>query len=66
LSAAAAFAELFVRTIQPTIDSGEVTLLVDALLDVVARVPVSTLHFRPEPAAYVLARDSVAAATSAA
>lgn len=58
---ATAFAELFVRTVQPTMVPDEVHRLLDALQRIVAAAPVSALHFRPTAAAYLLARKCIAA-----
>ncbi|HJU88148.1 MAG TPA: hypothetical protein VJ672_02070 [Gemmatimonadaceae bacterium] len=60
LSQAAAFGELFVRTVQPTIVSSEVEKLVDSLERIVGMVPMATLHFRPTVEAYLASRKSVA------
>lgn len=58
IPAAQAFNELFVRLIQPSVAANEVEQTVDALVRLVGAVPVGELHFRPTPAAFLLARDS--------
>lgn len=65
LHAATAFAELFVRTVQPTVEGEEVRRVIDSLSQIVGMVPVSSLHFRPTAAAYRIARASVESLASA-
>jgi hypothetical protein len=60
MSQATAFAELFVRTVQPTTVAAEVERTVDAVERIVGVVSVASLHFRPTAAAYLTARKSVA------
>ena len=55
LTRARAFQEVYVRGIQPTVDSGEIRASVDVVERLVEQVPVAELHFRPVPAAYELA-----------
>jgi ABC-type glutathione transport system ATPase component len=66
LHAATAFAELFVRTVQPTVEPAEVRRVVDALTSLVGMVSVSSLHFRPSATAYRVARASALALAGAA
>ncbi len=66
LHPASAFAELFVRTVQPSVEPAEVRRSVDALTSLVGMVSVSSLHFRPTAAAYRVARASALALAGAA
>lgn len=50
-----AFKETFVRLIQPRINAGEVDRTLATLEEVITRVPVNELHFRPTVAAFELA-----------
>jgi energy-coupling factor transporter ATP-binding protein EcfA2 len=47
--------ELFVRLIQPRLHPTEIERTLGLLEDLVERVPIAVLHFRPTPAAFGLA-----------
>lgn len=47
-----AFAELYVRVIQPSVDPLEARRVVQSLSDIVQSVPVTRLHFTPTAAGY--------------
>jgi hypothetical protein len=59
---ARAFAELMVRVVRPTAELAEQIAVVDALQEVVRRVPVATLRFRPRVEALEVVRRYVAGA----
>jgi len=61
MSPARAYGEIFTRTVQPTTASADSIATVDGLLDLIGRVPVAELRFRPTEAAFHLVRSSFVA-----
>ena len=58
LSPTRAVKELFVRLIQPRLESGEIQETLRVLEELVERIPVEVLHFRPTRAAFELATSA--------
>jgi hypothetical protein len=57
LSVRDAIGEIFVRVMHPAADQTAMTRCLSTIEDVVSRVPVGRLWFRPTPAAFLLARE---------
>ncbi|HET7449930.1 MAG TPA: hypothetical protein VFJ78_04985 [Gaiellaceae bacterium] len=57
LSSAAALAEIYVRLIQPSVDSTEAANAIDTVGRLVSRTRIARLHFRPTASAYEVARS---------